>query len=101
DEARPTFFRVEPMTVTAIVHIPGRDLRDRHYRHRIERMIRANTPAHVALEVRFVDREQWVRFRRLHKLWRRALRDDLREAADLLAEEMLARFDRWHEEEQA
>lgn len=87
-----------PMTVTAIVHLPGRDGHDADYRRRVEAMIRANTPAHVALETRYVDRERWIRFRRLHKLWRRALRDDLGEAADLLAEEMLARFEDWRGE---
>ncbi|HEX8580187.1 MAG TPA: hypothetical protein VF655_11425 [Allosphingosinicella sp.] len=86
-----------PMTATAIVHLPGGHGDDAGYRRRVEAMIRANTPAHVALETRFVDREHWVRFRRLHKLWRWALRDDLGEAADLLAEEMLARFEDWTE----
>ena len=88
------------MAVTAIVHLPGRDARNERYRHRIEKMIRANTPAHVAVRFRFVGREQWVRFRRLHKLWRRAMRDGLPEAADLIAEEMMERFERWPREEE-
>jgi hypothetical protein len=57
--------------------------------------VRANVPAHIALDILFVGHDAWIRFRALRKLWRRALRDDLSEAADTLAQEMLARFERW------
>jgi hypothetical protein len=64
-------------------------------------MIRANTPAHIHLRTFFVEREHWVRFRRLHRLWRQALREDIPEAIDCVSAEMHRRFDRWAEEAEA
>jgi hypothetical protein len=58
-------------------------------------MIRANTPAHVALHTCFVGRRDWVRFRQLHKLWRRALREEFAEGVDWLSAEMAQLFAQW------
>jgi hypothetical protein len=64
-------------------------------------MIRAETPAHLAVAVHFVDRGGWTRFKRLYRLWRGALRGGYDEAADLLSRD-LRRFlaehgeGRWH-----
>jgi hypothetical protein len=89
----------EAMTVTAIVHLPW-ETEGLGSRRQVESMIRANTPAHIALRTFFVDREQWVRFRRLHRLWREALGDDMPEAIDCVSAELIRRFDLWATERQ-
>ena len=63
-------------------------------------MIRANTPAHVGLRTFFVDRDRWVRFRRLHRLWREALGEDMPEAIDCVSAELRRRFDLWASEDE-
>ena len=85
------------MTITAVVHLPW-DSGEHGSRRQVEKMIRANTPAHVGLRTFFVDRGRWVRFRRLHRLWRQALGDDLPEAIDCVSAELIRRFDQWAEE---
>ncbi|HYJ82155.1 MAG TPA: hypothetical protein VEW26_04835 [Allosphingosinicella sp.] len=79
---------VEPLAVSAIVHPGEPDRGDPAWRRRAAEMIRAQTPAHLACAVVFVDRPAWIRFKRLHKLWRGALRDGFDEATDLLSREL-------------
>ena len=88
----------DALWITAVVHLPGEAEPERAYRAQVAAMIRANTPAHVALQTCFVDRDQWVRFRRLHHMWLKALRDDMGEALDCISAELRHRFDRWSRE---
>jgi hypothetical protein len=88
----------DAMTITAVVHLPGEPA-ERASRRQVETMIRANTPAHIRLRTFFVDREHWVRFRRLHRIWREALGEDMPEAIDCVSAELRRRFDLWAAEE--
>jgi hypothetical protein len=85
----------DAMIISALVHLPGESGCDPLYRSRIETMIRANTPAHIAVRTLFVSREDWVRFRRLLKFWRKALREDMAEAIDCVSDEIRRRLDGW------
>ncbi len=89
----------DSMTITAVVHLPWESA-GRGSRRQVEAMIRANTPAHVRLRTFFVERDRWVRFRRLHRLWREALGEDMPEAIDCVSAELRRRFDLWAAEEE-
>ncbi|HEX8375476.1 MAG TPA: hypothetical protein VF606_09890, partial [Geminicoccaceae bacterium] len=67
-EAAP--FPVEPLAVSAVVHAGEPDRTDAGWRRQLVRMIRAETPSHLAVHVHLVNRSDWVRFKRLHRLWR-------------------------------
>jgi len=84
----------DAMRVTAVVHLPWEERKLAPHRS-IERMIRANVPAHVDLRVFFVGRKRWTRFHRLHRLWLEALREDIPEALDCISAELRRRFDSW------
>jgi hypothetical protein len=79
---------VAPLAVSVVVHPGEPDRSDASWRRRVGEMIRAQIPAHLACRVVFVDRPAWIRFKRLHKLWRGALRDGFDEATDLLSREL-------------
>ena len=97
--------RVEPdrrpaqraLAISAVVHDPNRQ-GSRAWRRQAARIIRANTPAHIALDVHFVGRQDWVRFRRLHRLWRSAIRAGYDQAVDLLSDTLLDRLGGWEKE---
>jgi hypothetical protein len=88
----------DPMTITAVIHLPeeAAKLLDRAA---IVAMVRANTAVHIALQTCFVDRSEWVEFRRLHKLWRRAMRDELPEVVDWISNDLRSLFARWAPEQ--
>jgi hypothetical protein len=88
----------DAMTISAVVHLPWESA-GRGSRRQVEARIRANTPSHIALRTYFVDRDHWVRFRRLHRLWREALGEDMPEAIDCVSAELRRRFDLWATEE--
>ncbi|HEX8622844.1 MAG TPA: hypothetical protein VF718_12830 [Allosphingosinicella sp.] len=88
---------VEPLAISVVVHSGDPDTRDAAWRRQACEMIRAETPAHLALAIHFVDRRGWVRFKRLYRLWRGALRGGYDEAADLLSRD-LRRFLAEHDE---
>jgi hypothetical protein len=77
-----------PMAVTVLVHGGDGFHGDCAWRGEAAQMIRAETPAHIAVEILFVDRPAWVRFKPLHRLWRAALRGGYDDAADLLSRDI-------------
>jgi len=79
---------IEPLAVSVVVHAGEPDTTDAAWRRQAIDMIRAETPAHVGAHVHFVDRRAWVRFKRLYRLWRGALRGGYEEAADLLSRDI-------------
>lgn len=84
-----------PLTVTAVVHLPGAAGRDRPWRAQASAMLREVVPAHVALGTLFLDAPEWRRFRRLHRMWRVALRAHEAEGADWLSERLAVMIDGW------
>jgi hypothetical protein len=90
---------VDPFRLSAIVHT-GEAGAGAAWRRRAADALRIEAPAHLELGVIFVDRPGWIFFKRLHRLWRGALRDGFDEAADLLARELRRLIER-HEKEQA
>jgi hypothetical protein len=88
---------IEALGVSVVVHPGGPDPTDAAWRCQAVDMIRAETPAHIAAHVHFVDRRSWVRFKRLYRLWRGALRGGYEEAADLLSRD-IRRFLEQHRE---
>jgi hypothetical protein len=88
---------IEPLAISVVVHPGEPDSTDPSWRRQACEMIRAETPAHIAVAVHFVDRRGWVRFKRLYRLWRGALRGGYDEAADLLSRD-LRRFLAEHDE---
>jgi hypothetical protein len=87
------------LSVSAIVHAGPDLLADGAWRRQVVRMIRANTPAHILLEAHFVDRPAWIRFKRLHRLWRGTLRNRLVEATDRLSRDLARMLGEWPQEE--
>jgi hypothetical protein len=85
DVADPGAAPVDPFRITAIVH-PGERGASAAWRRRAVAMLRAEAPAHLTVRTLFVDRARWVRAKRLHKLWRKTLRDSIGRAADLLSD---------------
>jgi hypothetical protein len=79
----------DPMVVSVVIHPGEPDRSDAAWRRRAGEMIRALTPAHIEVRVCFVDRPRWIRFKRLHSLWREALRDGFDDATDLLSRDLM------------
>lgn len=79
---------IEPLAISVVLHPGEPDSTDPSWRRRACEMIRAETPAHLVVAVHFVDRSGWVRFKRLYRLWRGALRGGYEEAADLLSTDL-------------
>jgi hypothetical protein len=88
---------VEPLAISVVLHPGEPGPNDPAWRRLACEMIRAETPAHLAVAVHFVGRGGWVRFKRLYRLWRGALRGGYDEAADLLSRD-LRRFLAEHDE---
>jgi hypothetical protein len=97
EDPAPGASPVRPMTITAVVHLPGPPGRDPTWRAEMCAMLRANTPAHVALEVRFLVAREWARFRRLHRMWRVALRERFQDGVDWLSARLRAQISQWDE----
>jgi hypothetical protein len=74
------------MKVSAVVHAGEGQPHDRSWRRQVAAMLRANTPAHIGLDVHFVDREEWVRLKPLYRLWRDALRSGYDAPADMISQ---------------
>jgi hypothetical protein len=98
EDAAPGAGPVRPMTITAVVHLPGPPGRDPTWRAEVRAMLRAQAPAHVALEVRFLGARQWARFRRLHRMWRVALRERFQDGVDWLSARLRAQIAQWNED---
>lgn len=78
----------QPMAITVLVHGGDGFHGDGAWRGEVVQMIRAETPAHIAVETLFLDRSHWVRFKPLHRLWRAALRGGYTDAAALLSRDL-------------
>ncbi len=61
-------------TVSAVLHIPGTQGRDPGFRRQAVALLRANTPAHIVLQPRFLDTEQLSDFESLYADWCDAIR---------------------------
>jgi hypothetical protein len=83
------------MAVSAVVHAGGRGPPSAAWRRHVTATLRAETPAHIALTVHFVDRPGWIRFKRLRKLWRGALRAGYDGPTDLLTRELRRFLQDW------
>lgn len=77
------------MTVSAVVAGAEAD------RAQVTAMLRDEVPAHIGLEVHFVDRPRWRRFYHVHRLWRSALRLDELQSADDLAIQLRDMLEGW------
>jgi hypothetical protein len=97
ENATPGAGPVRPMTITAVVHLPGAAGRDVGWRAEVRAMLRAQTPAHIALDVRFLGTREWARFRRLHRMWRVALRERFGDGVDWLSARLRAQLARLDE----
>ena len=87
--------RVRPLTVSAVVHLPGAAGEDRRWRGEVAALLRESLPAHVALDLHFPDAARWRRFRRLHRMWRVAVRQDYEEGVDWLSARLAALLEGW------
>lgn len=76
------------MRITALVHDGDGSARDGAWRGQVVKMVRANAPAHLAVATYFLDRPGWIRFKRLHRLWRSALRNGFTEASEMLSRDL-------------
>jgi hypothetical protein len=81
------------LALSAVIHLPRDAARDGDYRGQIGEAIRAAVPAHIAVHLHFVERRQWRRFRRLHRLWSMALHANQLDAVDLLSADMREMLD--------
>ncbi|HEU0100328.1 MAG TPA: hypothetical protein VFQ67_16335 [Allosphingosinicella sp.] len=80
-----------PMSATALVHLPDPAWDRAPFRAAVGRMVRANVPAHVAVETLFVDRAGLVAF---SASYRRRLRGHWR-CAEPWVGDMVERLDGW------
>lgn len=87
------------MAVSVVVHLHREAVTDADYRRRVTDVIRDALPAHIGLHMHFVDRRRWRRFRRLHRLWRLALRLEEPGAVDWFSVELQQMLDRWTSKE--
>jgi hypothetical protein len=76
------------MRITALVHDGDGSARDGAWRSQVAEMVRANAPAHLVVATYFLDRPGWIRFKRLHRLWRSALRNGFTEASEMLSRDL-------------
>jgi len=63
----------ERFTATALVALPAREASDTSIRTAVHDVLRANTPAHIVLDVLFLRLSDAVAFEALHREWLRAL----------------------------
>jgi hypothetical protein len=82
-----------PMSATALVHLADPAWDKAPFRAAVEAMVRANVPAHIAVETRFVDRPGLVAF---CASYRRLLRGG-RKRSEALAGSLVERLERWDE----
>jgi hypothetical protein len=61
------------LTLTAVFLLPPRLLDDEGYRAFVHEVVRENTPAHLAVECRFLGYARGRRFESVHAAWRQAL----------------------------
>ncbi len=64
----------EAFTATAVVSLPAREAADMAFRGSVRDVLRAHTPAHVVLDVRFLRLSHAAEFEALCADWRKALR---------------------------
>lgn len=81
------------LKIGVAIHAPGRLPESADWRRQVEAMLRAETPAHLALVVHFLDAAEWARFARLHRLWEEALHARYYEAADIVSGMLACFFD--------
>lgn len=92
DGTFPAF--LPPSTVTALLHLPdGKD--DAIWQRDAAAVVRANVPAHLAVDTFFVGREALCRFQRVYGQWRGAAGLACPERNPWLRDELLIGLARW------